>query len=84
MKGQPVFVNKAQMAMLLAYKEAFGSENGQMVLRDLEAFCGSYSHVPGDLYETLRRTYQRDFLIRIHEMVERADGPFELIDEEEK
>jgi len=63
----------------MAYKEIFTSDAGKIVLEDLEAYCGMECYVEGNILATAKNAFQRDFLVRIKEMVRRAEGPIEFI-----
>lgn len=55
-------------ALRRAYLRTFGTEDGETVLKDLEARCGynSVSHVANDPYETAFREGQRSVILAIH------------------
>tara|TARA_R110000796_G_scaffold246597_1_gene371456 strand:- start:672 stop:887 length:216 start_codon:yes stop_codon:yes gene_type:complete len=55
-------------ALRRAYLRTFGTEDGETVLKDLEARCGynSVSHVASDPYETAFREGQRSVILAIH------------------
>ena len=78
----PTYVKKDYLPVYVAYKEVFTSEAGKIVLEDLEAYCGMECYVEGNILATAKNAFQRDFLVRIREMVRRAEGPIEFIDEE--
>jgi hypothetical protein len=55
-------------ALRRAYLRTFDTEDGKIVLKDLEARCGynAVSHVAGDPYETAFREGQRSVILAIH------------------
>jgi len=78
----PIHIKRDQLRVYMAYKEIFTSDAGKIVLEDLEAYCGMECYVEGNILATAKNAFQRDFLVRIKEMVRRAEGPIEFIDEE--
>jgi len=84
MPREPIQVKKEQLVRYMAYRECFESDAGKIVLQDLEDEYGGQCFVPGDPDATLRKAYFRDFLDAIKEVVKRAEGSFEIIEEPEE
>lgn len=72
-----------QRARLVDYASTFLSEAGKRVLEDLEKAYGGECYVRGDLFETLKRSNERDVVERIKTMLKMAEMPYEIIEEEE-
>ena len=83
-KKEPLKVNKAQLERIHDYAATFSSPEGQRVLEDLEAEYGGECYVRGDIYDTLRRTVNRDMLDRIKYMVSLPEMGLELEKEQEE
>ena len=80
----PLKVNKAQLERIHDYAATFSTPEGQRVLEDLEAEYGGECYVRGDIYDTLRRTVNRDMLDRIKYMVSLPEMGLELEEEQEE
>ena len=83
MKKQPLKVTQAQLERIHDYAATFSTPEGHRVLEDLEAEYGGECYAKGDIYETLRRTVNRDMLNRIKYMVNLPEQGLELEEEQE-
>lgn len=83
MKKEPLKVNQAQLERIHDYAATFSTPHGERVLEDLEAEYGGECYVKGDIYETLRRTVNRDMLDRIKYMVSLPEMGLEIELEQE-
>jgi hypothetical protein len=60
------------------YAATFGPVWGKRVLDDLKAECGRIAYVPGDIWETFRRTVMRDFIAYIEDKIEAGGQQIEV------
>ena len=51
------------------YLATFTSVHGARVLEDLKSECGVLAYTPGDIWETFRRTINRDFIAYIEDKI---------------
>ena len=84
MGKEPLKVSKVQLERIHDYAATFSTPEGKRVLEDLEAEYGGECYVRGDIYDTLRRTVNRDMLDRIKYMVSLPEMGLELEEEQEE
>lgn len=75
-------VSRHRLALYQDFKEAFGSDAGKRVLEHLKMDFGGGCFTPGDHYMTLHKSSLRDFVDYIDDMVEKAEGPFDIEEDE--
>jgi len=75
---EPKRVSKNRLALYQDFKEVFGSDAGKRVLDHLKRDYSGGCFIKGDLYATLHLSSLRDFVDYIVDMVEGAEGPFDL------
>ena len=63
------------------YAATFGTAHGERVLKDLKAECGKLAYAPGDIWETFRRTINRDFVAYIEDKIEAGNSQIEVEEE---
>lgn len=73
--------SKEQAQKYWDYSATFSSEHGKRVLEDLKAECGKLAYCQGDIWETFRRTINRDFISYIEDKI--AAGICQIEIEEE-
>lgn len=79
---EPKRVSKNRLALYQDFKEVFGSDAGKRVLEYLKRDYSGGCFTKGDLYMTLHLSSLRDFVDHLVDMVEGAEGPFEIEEEE--
>jgi len=80
----PLKVSKIQLERIHDYAATFSTPEGKRVLEDLEAEYGGQCYSKGDIYETLKRTVNRDTLDRIKYMVSLPEKGLEIEPEQKE
>lgn len=75
-------VNKEQAERIKDYFATFSTTEGKRVLKDLKAECGPMCYFPGDIWETFRRTINRDFITYIEDKILAGEGQIEVEDDD--
>lgn len=72
---------KMRMGLVHAYKRMSATDDGKLILKDLEMFCGQYNSCMNeqapDAYQTFVMLGKRRVFLRIHGMInqkEKEDG----------
>jgi hypothetical protein len=79
---EPVKITQEQYERIADYVATFSTPEGNRVLEDLEAEYGGECYRP-DVYDTLRRTANRDMLDRIKAIINLPERGIEIEEEKE-
>ena len=79
--SRPRAVNREQAEKYKDFHTTFSTPHGKRVLEDLKAECGKLAYAPGDIWETFRRTINRDFVAYIEDKIAAGEQAPEVEEE---